>query len=111
MKKLAIKKRFHVKQRTPDTRKIISLHVSAQLDETVTNAAQNLEVTKQDLIRQMITHCLNDLGYDAPENTDSPPPKKRVYKKRVPKKRVHKKKIKKRVHRLLPPGYVGGLVP
>ena len=105
MKKLVIKEKFHVKQRTPEKRKVTSLHLSAQLDQAVEEAAQDHEVTKQDLIRQMVTHCLRDLGHDVTEDTDSPPPTRRQYKKHVSKLRQYKKHVSKpkRKKRAKPP--------
>ena len=75
-----IKTKFKTQKRKPDTRKIISLHVSTQLNDVIKNAAHTFDITKQDLIRQMVRHCLTDLNYSIPEDTDFTPPKKRVYK-------------------------------
>jgi len=85
--KLTFKQRFKAQKQEPDKRKIISLHISEGLDDVVAKAAQKHKVTKQDLIRQMIRHCLQDIGFNIPQDTDSRPPTKRVYKKSVQKKR------------------------
>ncbi|MHA2279674.1 MAG: hypothetical protein ACXAC5_02105 [Promethearchaeota archaeon] len=51
--RLKVRKKFKVDQCQPEKRKVISLHISAQLDETVQKAAKDHNVTKQALIRQM----------------------------------------------------------
>jgi hypothetical protein len=87
MSKLKIRRKFRVAKPQVEKRTVISLHVSAQLDEMAQEAAEEHGVTKQDLIRQMTTHCLCDLGYDAPTDTDSRPPTKRVYSKKNARKK------------------------
>jgi len=90
MTQIKIKREFKTQKRKTDTRKIISLHVSAQLNEIIGQAAHKNDVTKQDLIRQMIRHCLKDLNFSIPEDTDTTPPKKRTYgHKTKPKKLTH----------------------
>lgn len=79
---LTFKKKFKTQKSIPDKRKIISLHISEPLNEVITKAAHRTGITKQDLIRQMIRHCLKDLGYDIPQDTESPPPTKRIYQKK-----------------------------
>lgn len=86
MTQLTFKKKFEVQKIIPDKRKIISLHISELLDTVVTKAALKNKITKQDLIRQMIRHCLKDIGFSVPQDTDSPLPTKRVYKNGVHKR-------------------------
>ena len=83
MTQIKFKTKFKTQKREPDTRKIISLHVSTQLNEVIGKAAHKFDITKQDLIRQMVRHCLNDLGYTVPQDTDNAPPRKRKYKSGV----------------------------
>lgn len=87
MAQLTFKTKFRTQKAEPEKRKIISLHISDTLDEIATRAAKKFKITKQDLIRQMMRHCLKDIGFDVPQDTDSPPPTKRVYDKGVRKKR------------------------
>ena len=43
-------------------REVLGLHLTPELSEALETAVKKSGLTKQDLVRQMITHCVQDMG-------------------------------------------------
>lgn len=56
----------------------IVLGVRLDVSEALTKVAKDKSITKQDLIRQMIQHCLAEMGHKT-ETDVSPSPSRRKY--------------------------------
>lgn len=58
----------------------IVLGVRLDVSALLSKIAKEREITKQDLIRQMIQHCLAEMNHPTAPDT-SPPPTKRKYRR------------------------------
>lgn len=58
-------------QTAKTVKKQISVQVSPEFYEVVENKAKEYELTITQLVRQMITHCLADMGSNVAQDDDS----------------------------------------